>query len=287
MIDYAHLHVYRIIKFYPAWKRLVSVLEGESSASGSQHQSSSYQAQPQSSSYAPPTATPSSHKQHAPGPQFQLQPDQQLPWQQQPHPQQQQQQVTKLNTSAARSADSLAVSGRGQSSVTAAEELPQNDTVDSWEDIADSAETPQVGVVDSQVPAKKPAQQDLKTSRVINQTDSKSSLSSAVAASNKESGNQSSLTTGTAPSVSNGNGKKHPSPNLSEKKPGRSESKQAAAAALQQPPPKTEDDKENLNIVFIGHVGEWKKLCSSTVNLEICTLWNYKFCVEKFFCKPC
>ena len=158
-----------------------------------------------------------------------------------------------MNTSAVRSADSLAVSGRGQSSATASGELPQDDTVDSWEDIADSAETPQV---DGQVPAKKPAQQDLKTSRVINQTDSKTSLSSAVATSDKESGNQSSLTTGTAPSVSNGNGKKHPSPNLSEKKPGRSESKQAAAAALQQPPPKTEDDKENLNIVFIGHVGE-------------------------------
>ena len=134
-------------------------------------------------------------------------------------------------------------------------ELPQDDPVDSWEDIADSADTPQVGVADGQVPSKKPAQQDLKTSRVINQTDSKSSLSSA-ATNNKESGNQSSLTTGTTPSVSNGNGKKHPSPNLSEKKPGRSESKQAAAAALQQPPPKTEDDKENLNIVFIGHVGE-------------------------------
>ena len=146
--------------------------------------------------------------------------------------------MTKSNTSAA--------GGRGQSSVTAGE-LAQDNTVDSWEDIADSAETPQVGVADGQVPAKA-KKQDLKTGRVINQTDSKSS--------NKESGNQSSLTTGTTPSVSNGNGKKHPSPNLSEKKPGRSESKQAAAAALQQPPPKTEDDKENLNIVFIGHVGE-------------------------------
>lgn len=146
------------------------------------------------------------------------------------------------------------MSCRGQSSAVAGE-LPQDDPVDSWEDIADSADTPQVGVADGQVPSKKPAQQDLKTSRVINQTDSKSSLSSA-ATNNKESGNQSSLTTGTTPSVSNGNGKKHPSPNLSEKKPGRSESKQAAAAALQQPPPKTEDDKENLNIVFIGHVGE-------------------------------
>ena len=215
---------------------LVSVLEGESPApSGSQHQSPSYQP------HAVPTATPSSsvsssstHKQHNPGPQPQLQPDQQLSWQPQ-------QQVTKLNTSAA--------GGIGQSSVTASE-LVQDNTVDSWEDIADSAETPQVGVADGQVPAKakKTAQQESKTSRVINQTDSKSS--------NKESGNQSSLTTGTTPSVSNSNGKKHPSPNLSEKKPGRSESKQAAAAALQQPPPKTEDDKENLNIVFIGHVGE-------------------------------
>jgi hypothetical protein len=152
--------------------------------------------------------------------------------------------VTKLKTNAA--------SGRGQSSATAIE-LAQDDTVDSWEDIADSAETPQVGVADGQVQAKKSAQQNVKTSRVNNQTDSKSSTT---ASSNKESGNHSSLTTGTTPSASNGNGKKHPSPNLSEKKPGRSESKQAAAAALQQPPPKTEDDKENLNIVFIGHVGE-------------------------------
>ena len=228
----------------------MSVLEGESSALGSQHQSSSsYQPQTQSS-YAAPTAAPSSssHKQHAPAPQLKPQPDQTLSWQQQPQPHPQQQlQVTKLNTSAA-----FAASGRGQSSG----ELPQNDTVDSWEDIADLAETPQVGVADGQVPAKKPVQQDSKTSKVINQTESKSSPSSAVAPSNKESGNQSSLTTGTTPSVSNGNGKKHPSPNLSEKKSGRSESKQAAAAASQQPPPKTEDDKENLNIVFIGHVGE-------------------------------
>ena len=225
----------------------VSVLEAESSASVSQHQSTSYQ-QPQSLSSS--TSSTSTHTQHTPGPKLQPQPDQQLSWQQpQPHPQQQQQ-VTKLNTSAARSADSLAASGRGQSS--AAAELRQDDTVDSWEDIADSAETPQVGVVDRQVSAKKP-QQDVKTSRVINQSDSKPS---AVAANVKDSGNQSSLTTGTTPSVSNGNGKKHPSPNLSEKKPGRSESKQAALAALQQPPPKTEDDKENLNIVFIGHVGE-------------------------------
>ena len=158
--------------------------------------------------------------------------------------------MTELNTST-KSADSLA-SGRGQS--LAAGQLPQDDPVDSWEDIADSADMPQVGLADGHVPAKKP---NLETSKLTNQTNTQSSKpSTSSTASNKESGNQSSLATGTTSSASNGNGKKHPSPNLSEKKPGRSESKQAAAAAMQLPPPKTEDDKENLNIVFIGHVGE-------------------------------
>lgn len=134
-----------------------------------------------------------------------------------------------------------------------AEEAPQDDPVDSWEEIADSDA---VGGADGQ---EKPVEQDIGTKHVsqteLDAQSSKSSLSSTT--SDKESGNQSSLATGVS-SSSNGNGRKHPSPNLSEKKPGRSESsKQAmAAAALQLPPPKTEDDKENLNIVFIGHVGE-------------------------------
>lgn len=239
-------------------KFAVSALEGESSDSGTLHQSS-YEQQQQRPHPQPYTAntTSSSHMQPTPGQP--LQPDQQLSWQQQSksHPQQQQQ-VSKLNTSA-KSADSVVASSRGQSSAIKVREVPQDDPVDSWEDIADSADTTIVGMADGHVPAKKPAQQDSKTIRVINQTDAQSSSKSSpgsAQSSNKESGNQSSLATETTPSGSNGNGKKHPSPNMSEKKPGRSESKQAAAAAMQLPPPKTEDDKENLNIVFIGHVGK-------------------------------
>ena len=55
--------------------------------------------------------------------------------------------------------------------------------------------------------------------------------------------------------------RKNPLPNLSEKSSkGKSsadgegsQGKKVTAA----PPPKKEDDKENVNIVFIGHVGEW------------------------------
>ena len=114
-----------------------------------------------------------------------------------------------------------------------------------------------MGGADVQNVTEKLAKQDLQTTKLDSRTESdaqssKSSLSSL--ASEKESGNQGSSTTGTS-STTNGNGKKHPSPNMSDKKPGRSESSKAAAA-LQLPPPKTEEDKENLNIVFIGHVGE-------------------------------
>ena len=138
-------------------------------------------------------------------------------------------------------------------------DVPQEDPVDSWEDIADT-DTPPVGGAVAQVVPDKPVVQDLGTNKVVSQIKTEAQSSKSSRTNEKESGNQGSLTTG-APSTSNGNGKKHPSPNLSEKKPGRSESSKqaAAAAALQIPPPKTEDDKENLNIVFIGHVGEGRE----------------------------
>lgn len=153
--------------------------------------------------------------------------------------------------SSAQSADSLA----GVKGKFPAEEVSQEEPVDSWEDIADSAESSSVGGADSQVVVDKPVHH---TNKLVIQNDSHLSKSSpSLTESEKESGNQGLSTTGTS-SVSNGNSRKNPSPNLSEKKPGRSESSKqsAAAAALLLPPPKTEDDKENLNIVFIGHVGE-------------------------------
>ena len=158
-----------------------------------------------------------------------------------------------MNTTSAKSANS-STSGR------LAEVVSQDDPVDSWEDIADT-DTPPVGGVDSPVILEKSTQQNLSTNKLITQNDidaRSSKVSRSSTAGEKESGsNNGSSVIGTS-SVSSSNGsKKNPSPNLSDKKPGRSESKQAAsAAALQLPPPKTEDDKENLNIVFIGHVGK-------------------------------
>lgn len=49
--------------------------------------------------------------------------------------------------------------------------------------------------------------------------------------------------------------KKHPSPNLSDR-PTSSSSSGKGTAKQVLPPKKREDEKENINIVFIGHVGE-------------------------------
>jgi len=99
--------------------------------------------------------------------------------------------------------------------------------VDSWEDIADS------GVTDTQDNIKDsspPQQPKMTSSKTVKSTDSERT-------------------------------RKNPSPNLSEKSSkGKSsadgegsQGKKVTAA----PYPKKEDDKENVNIVFIGHVGEW------------------------------
>ena len=99
--------------------------------------------------------------------------------------------------------------------------------MDSWEDIADSG----VAGTQNNIKDSSPLQQPkITSSKTVKSTDSEQT-------------------------------RKNPSPNLSEKSSkGKSstdwegsQGKKVTAA----PPPKKEDDKENVNIVFIGHVGEW------------------------------
>ena len=98
--------------------------------------------------------------------------------------------------------------------------------MDSWEDIADSGVT---GTQDNIKDSSPPQQPKMTSSKTVKSTDSERT-------------------------------RKNPSPNLSEKSSkGKSadgegsQGKKVTAA----PPPKKVDDKENVNIVFIGHVGEW------------------------------
>jgi len=103
--------------------------------------------------------------------------------------------------------------------------------VDSWEDIADSGVTGTQGETDNIKNSSPPQQPKITSSKTVKSTDSERT-------------------------------KKNPSPNLSEKSSkGKSsadgegsQGKKVAAA----PPPKKEDDKENVNIVFIGHVDAGK-----------------------------
>ena len=64
-----------------------------------------------------------------------------------------------------------------------------------------------------------------------------------------------SLKSSSAPTLDDSS-RKQTSPNLSEKAPRVKTGGAEAMRSSQAPPPKTEDEKENVNIVFIGHVGE-------------------------------
>lgn len=64
------------------------------------------------------------------------------------------------------------------------------------------------------------------------------------------------LKSASAPSLDEVATRKQPSPSLSDK-PSRARSGGVdGTRSGQAPPPKAEDDKDNVNIVFIGHVGE-------------------------------
>ena len=116
-------------------------------------------------------------------------------------------------------------------------------TVESWEEIADGSEN-----------------QPTPESRTKAETSSSKESAERLQPSSAESVVK---TAKAVETVTEHAARKQPSPTLSERlarsKEGESSSPsvQKGMAKLLAPPPRKEDEKENVNIVFIGHVGEW------------------------------
>jgi hypothetical protein len=128
--------------------------------------------------------------------------------------------------------------------------------VESWEDIADenppadASRGPQTAETRLQDPAAgKIASESSPESKVIaEKAEAKLAPPETAAVTSSPSSNGSTTTSSTSSSSS----KKQPSPNLTKSSKGDS----SKASSLSQPPQRSEDDKENLNVVFIGHVGK-------------------------------
>lgn len=131
--------------------------------------------------------------------------------------------------------------------------------VDSWEDIADDAnetsreqshptESAESAKVDS--PTASTKSQEVTKIKENSTTGSTERLAVDSKTVDAEAATSSSSSIGSTGSSS----RKIPSPNLM--KSAKSDTAGKPSSTLQ-PPPKTKDDKENLNVIFIGHVGEW------------------------------
>lgn len=138
-------------------------------------------------------------------------------------------------------------------------------TVDSWEDIADEAlpppnisRQPQPSLTTDSRP---PPAEDITTRKSDNgllesrenaeKAETKLALESAEVATSATS-SSSSIGSGSGGGSSN---KKQPSPNLAAKSSKLEASKPTPSS---QPPQRSKDDKENLNVIFIGHVDAGK-----------------------------
>lgn len=149
--------------------------------------------------------------------------------------------------------------------VSRIEKQSHDSQVDSWEDIDDTAPSQAPPTVSC------PSSRSLTPSQNTTETDSKTDSRLSNASSSRQSSAKSqepTLTTKEALSSSASASstpdiakieRKQPSPNLSDKGPSSASRSEGGTSKgskhYQAPPPKDENTKENINIVFIGHVG--------------------------------
>lgn len=129
--------------------------------------------------------------------------------------------------------------------------------VDSWEDIDDEAPTadrqsqPSLASTESRLPSAKETVAGKSENGTQESTDNTErpelKLQSATEAGTSATAATTTATaTSSSSSSSSSSSKKQPSPNLTK----------APKGEVPQPPQRSEDDKENLNVIFIGHVGK-------------------------------
>lgn len=135
------------------------------------------------------------------------------------------------------------------------QEHSHNTEVDSWEEIdeAESSQPPSVPDPSSQnlTPTPGGTETELKTDSRSTSSSGRSTPKSQELTLVKEAPSSSASSSST-PDLAKIE-RKQPSPSLSDKSSGRGEG--PVAKGSKRPPPKDEDEKENINIVFIGHVG--------------------------------
>lgn len=160
-------------------------------------------------------------------------------------------QESKLNSITATTTQSSASSESGK----ALSSTQNNPPLDSWEDIEDEPSSSDTLRQPQPVPAESAIKEVVAVDKMVEKTVPQEDPVVEDKIPVLETPPTSATSSSSSINSTSSSNKKIPSPNLS--KGSKLESSKVNVSA---PPPKTEDDKENINVIFIGHVGK-KRMC--------------------------